>query len=300
VSIALGEKATMPAPIPPSEPRSRDELRAHYEIEKQLAARLRDAGREERRSLYTSLYDELFRRVPSHPQVVGRADPEAGRPLLDKQLRFLGPFLNSETVFLEVGAGDCALSLAIAPRVRQVYAVDVSNEMTSAVRPPSNFALVLSDGCSIPVPTGSITVAYSHQLMEHLHPDDALEQLHAIHTALAPGGVYLCITPSRLSGPHDISRYFDDTASGFHLREYTAGELRHLFESTGFSHLRLRVGGGAAFVPLPLGPVVILERLLAATPVRLRQRLAGAQPLRMLLGVKLAATKSDDRAGDRA
>ena len=61
--------------------------------------------------------------------------------------------------------------------------------------------------------------------MEHLHPDDALEQLQNIYSALVPGGIYLCITPNRLSGPQDVSRDFDMVATGFHLKEYTISEL---------------------------------------------------------------------------
>jgi hypothetical protein len=38
-----------------------DQRRAHYEIERELASRLRSAAKEERRTLYSSLYDELFR-----------------------------------------------------------------------------------------------------------------------------------------------------------------------------------------------------------------------------------------------
>jgi hypothetical protein len=32
--------------------------------------------------------------------------------------------------------------------------------------------------------------------MEHLHPEDAFEQLRNIIRALAPGGRYVCITPT--------------------------------------------------------------------------------------------------------
>ena len=62
----------------------------------------------------------------------------------------------------------------------------------------TNFELIISDGISIPVPAGSIDFAYSNQLMEHLHPDDAESQLENVFTALRPGGAYLCITPNRL------------------------------------------------------------------------------------------------------
>ena len=105
--------------------------------------------------------------------------------------------------------------------MRQVYALDVSAEITSRVSLPSNFKLILSDGTSVPLPPESVDVAYSNQLMEHLHPDDALEQLQGIWRALRPGGVYICLTPNRVNGPHDISQYFDSVATGFHLKEYT-------------------------------------------------------------------------------
>ncbi len=42
-------------------------LRQHYEVEKELADRLRHATREERRILYGTVYDELYQRVPHHP-----------------------------------------------------------------------------------------------------------------------------------------------------------------------------------------------------------------------------------------
>ena len=47
---------------------------------------------------------------------------------------------------------------------------------------------VLSDGCSVPVPHDSVTLAYSFQVMEHIHPDDALEQLRNLFAVIAPGG----------------------------------------------------------------------------------------------------------------
>jgi hypothetical protein len=64
-------------------------------------------------------------------------------------------------------------------------------------------------------------VAYSYQLMEHLHPGDALEQLVNIYQALKRDSVYCCVTPNRISGPHDISVYFDTVAQGLHLKEYS-------------------------------------------------------------------------------
>jgi len=42
-----------------------------------------------------------------------------------------------------------------------------------------------------------------------------------------------------LSGPHDISAYFDDGATGFHLKEYSNEELYRLFLKTGFKNITL-------------------------------------------------------------
>ena len=56
--------------------RTLDQLREHYEIEKQLAQQLHNSTRQERKILYASLYDELFRRLPHHPQLTRKSSPE--------------------------------------------------------------------------------------------------------------------------------------------------------------------------------------------------------------------------------
>ncbi len=186
-------------------------VRRHYDIERALAAKLRSAPLTERGRLYRELYDELFSQIPDHPQLTRKASPDETRRYVDQLLAIVGRYLNPSSIFLEIGPGDCALSAAVAARVQHVYAVDVSSEITRRVL-PANCQLVLSDGTSIPV--AGATLAFSNQLMEHLHPDDARAQLENVYAALAPGGRYLCITPNALCGPHDISAGFDDLRDG--------------------------------------------------------------------------------------
>lgn len=281
----------MPAKVSTNEQRSLERLRAHYTIEKELAERLRHACKRERRSLYTALYDELFRRVPDHPQLTRKREPQSREAETARARTLLKRFLRPDRTFLEIGPGDCALALGIAREVRRVYAVDVSREIAGGLKLPANFELALSDGSTIPVPEGSVDVAYSDQLMEHLHPDDALDQLRNIYRALAPGGVYICITPNRLNGPHDISRYFDEHATGFHLREYTATELSSIFRTTGFSRVGILAGTRGFYLPLPLALVKLIEGALAALPVGLSKRVSRSPPLRLILGIKLVARK---------
>jgi SAM-dependent methyltransferase len=281
----------MPARIPQHEMRSYERIREHYLIEKELAARLRSASKDERRELYTAVYDELFRRVQDHPQLTLKADAASRQAEVAARLKLLRAYLRPDVTYLEVGPGDCALATAVARRVRKVYAVDVSNEIAAGVALPENLEFVISDGCTIPVPEGSVHLAYSDQLMEHLHTDDAAEQLANIYRALAPGGVYVCITPNRLTGPHDVSRYFDEVATGFHLREYTVGELTKLFRASGFRKFTILAGGGGFHLSVPPLLVKTIEQLMHLLPATFGRTLARGLPLRLILGAKLVAIK---------
>jgi SAM-dependent methyltransferase len=279
----LGEKAALDPPtrLPG---RTRDQIREQYGLEKKLAQRLRHAARHERPALYTEVYDELFQKLAHHPQRTRSRD----RPGITSQMRFLRPILTPQTRFLEIGAGDCALAAAVAPYVDSVCALEVSSEVTKGFEEPiSNLRVVHTRGTDIPLPDGSINLAYSYQVMEHLHPDDAFAQLREIGRVIAPGGAYLCITPNRLSGPHDISRFFDREATGLHLREYTVSELRKLFKQAGFSRFSLKRVIRSRSVTIPAAPIAAFERLLEPLPWPLRVRVARAD--RVARGLEIFA-----------
>jgi len=273
------------------ETRTREELRQHYDVERELADRLRNATKEERRTLYSEVYDELFKRVPLHPQHTNHASPERLAADIAEKMEILAPFLKPDATFLEIGPGDCEFAKTVAQRVARVLAIDVSDEITRTRRLPQNLQVVISDGSSIPVPPESVDVAYSNQLMEHLHPDDAVDQLKQLLAALKPGGVYLCITPSRLTGPHDISGDFESEASGFHLKEYTVGDLTALFRQVGFARMRIIFGGRGRFLLLPPWTATVWEKLLGLLPYALRKSIALKPPFRWLFGVRLAGFK---------
>jgi SAM-dependent methyltransferase len=272
--------------------RSRERLLAHYLVERELADRVRGAeSYDERRRIMSGMYQELFERVPDHPRLAN-PDTEAKRQRdVDWSLAQLRPFLTSASVFLEIGAGDCALSRRVAELASRVYAIDIIDQ-TQGQPLPFNCTLLVSDGRSIPVPDASVDVAFSDQLMEHLHPEDAMQQLAEIHRCLKPGGTYVCITPNRLYGPTDVSGYFEDTARGFHLREYSLRDLREVFTRSGFSGLQAYVGARGHFARCPPAPLEAIETALERLPSRVRRRIAATKPMRALLGVRLAATKA--------
>jgi SAM-dependent methyltransferase len=276
--------------VVPGEKRTVDQLRQHYEVEKELANKLRHSAREQRAGLYSQVYDDLFRRVPNHPQWTKRKTSQHERTL-DGQIRSLQPYLKPDITFMEVGAGDCSLSLRAAQHVRQVYAVEVSAEVTGGLTRPPNFKLLISNGCDIPLADQTVDVAYSFQLMEHIHPDDASDQLREIHRVLKPGGVYFCVTPNRLSGPHDISMYFDDVATGLHLKEYSIGDLNRIFHQVGFGRVWVERLDKAKRMRLPVAPLVLLENTLELLPGSTRRAVTRSYVFSRLLDASVVAEK---------
>ena len=264
----------MPLPIPSSEARSHDLLKRHYEIEKALAQRLRVATKPERGRLYRELYDEFFRSVPGLPRLA--EDLESQRQVVALQTVALEPFLDKDTVFLEIGAGDCALALELAGRARRVIAVDASAEAVGSADLPDNFELVLTDATELDLDPESVDLAYSCHFLEHLHPEDAADHLVAVRRVLRPGGAYVCVTPNRLWGPHDISKYFDDAPTGFHLREYTHGDLARLFRDCGYRQIRALRGLAQPPRCVALWPYACLEGGLGLLPQRVRRSVMAA------------------------
>jgi hypothetical protein len=197
-------------------------------------------------------------------------------------MRLLRHFLDPDSVYLEVGAGDCHLAATIARQVRQAYAVEASDVIAGSGPRPANFQMIISEGIGIGVQPGVATVAYSHMLLEHLHPDDADQHVHEVYQALAPGGVYICVTQHSVSGPHDISKDFDEVATGFHLKEYTYRELRNLFRRVGFASTKPWMGLKGRFFPVPETAVSVMERLLHLLPRRLAKGMALRFPLKSL------------------
>ena len=271
------------------ESRPPERLRAHYEIERELASRLRSSRREERASLYGEVYDELFARLPDHPQ--HKADPEKRRRNTAMQAAFLRPMLSPDAVFVEVGCGDAAVTQAVAAHVREAVGIDVTSALVDHAGAPANFRFMRTDGTALALADGMADLVYSNQLMEHLHPDDARQQLGEIIRVLRPGGRYVCSTPNRLTGPHDISCYFGHEPRGFHLREYDHASLAAMFRDAGFRSTRTVVSVKGRRMDLPVGPVSFVERLLAGLPHGMQIRVASLGPVRNMAGVLLIGQK---------
>jgi SAM-dependent methyltransferase len=262
-------------------------------FETRIASRLRDASRAERMRLYSELYDAYAR---AFPESVPGAMDDADRNVR-YELAFARRSVSADAVVAEVGPGRCALAISLAKSCKRVYGVDVVDQSPKESA-PANFQHVLTDGIHIPLPDGSVDVVISNQMMEHLHPEDAVDQTKDILRVLRTGGCYLCITPNRLHGPHDTSARFDDlscpivdgsyVANGLHLKEYTNLELSQLFSEAGFRNWRHFVGARGIYVQGPPQLIEWCEHVIRWVPARFRKR---SRLLQVLLGVRMVASK---------
>jgi hypothetical protein len=100
------------------------------------------------------------------------------------------------------------------------------------------------------------------------------------------------LTPNRLTGPADISRHFDDVPTGFHLREYTVGEVASLMRAAGFERVRAWTTRKGHSLPLPWLLVNAVEHALDRLPRTWARRLGEALPVRVIVGAYVVATKA--------
>jgi SAM-dependent methyltransferase len=242
----------MPAPSQtPTEAKRR-----HFEVERELADRLRKSTREERPRLVPELYGELYRRVPDHPRIQRMQDAAAAERSLANQWRLLEPYLTESVRMVEFGAGDGGLSRRVAERLpaAQVTALEVC-EQAERTGPP-NLRWVAHDGFEVPLASGAFDLAFSYQVLEHIHPDDVAEHFRQAARVLRPGGVYVLSVPHEASGPHDVSRYFGDALQTFHLKEWSYSEVERMMRAAGFGKIRpywrghVRAQGGAVHLAL--------------------------------------------------
>jgi SAM-dependent methyltransferase len=262
---------------------------SQYDVERELADRLKAADASKRADIYGAVYQELYARVPDHPQLRRKDEAGARRRQAERDIRWLGPDLDASYVFLEIGAGDGLFALEAARRCRVVYAVEPSGLLDGGVWPPNLEFIADSDPSLASVPE-RIDVAFSDQMIEHLHADDALRHFSGVRRVLSVGGCYYFRTPSRLSGPHDVSRGKDVVATGLHLKEYSYTELRAILRRSAFTNLQPYVRVGGRYVRVPGGILLAFEIALERLPVAWRQRIARSSVGTRVLGVAVRAS----------
>lgn len=257
-------------------------------LEKELANKLKNTTVEERRTAYKTLYGELFEKFPNISY-----DPNSNNlHKLTWQLKFLKPLLNKKSVFMEVGAGNCLLSIEVAKQVKQVIAYEVADAIPHIKNKPDNLLLKIFDGIDIREDAHSIDVIYSNQVFEHLHPHDALHHVKQYFNMLNNGGRLVLITPHALTGPHDVSRNYSTKPEGFHMKEYMYKELKKILLDAGFIKTKLFIGHKRiGYFSVNVLLLLVLEKLYSFVPLFIRYKLKNNFVMLNLFRIKMIAVK---------
>jgi SAM-dependent methyltransferase len=259
--------------LPPNRPF--EQIKNHYLVEKAIAERLKNASREERKLIYATMNDEVFRQVPDHPRLSQRNDERQTRIANKSKLALVREFLNPSRIFVEFGPGDCRFALEVVNQVKTVYAIDISDQRGESNAIPENFTLIIYDGYQLDEIQGSsIDLVFSDQFLEHLHPEDTRLHFELAYHILKPGGKYIFRTPHAFTGPHDVSQYFSNDPQGFHLKEWTYIEFKQLFKELNFSQFYAIWQAKGIRLRLPYFYVQACEHMLNLFPRRYKRALA--------------------------
>jgi SAM-dependent methyltransferase len=153
--------------------------------------------------------------------------------------------------------------------------VDYAAEALSDIRRRQPRARVVrADAACLPFPSASFDLVVSFETIEHVA--DACAFVKSIRRVLKPGGQLVLSTPNRAFGPPERH-----TSNPFHVREFSAGELRDLLARS-FREVDLygqRPGLAYRFVPFlmvdrDLSPAALAWKLLVRLPFGVKDSLA--------------------------
>lgn len=144
----------------------------------------------------------------------------------------IGRIVGKNQQVLEVGCGEGILSIALSRSGNNVEGIDISDicillaNKNKRLFKATNVNFSRMSAVKIDFPPNTFDWIVSADLIEHLHPEDALNHLIEARRILKTKGKYLLITPNQILGPH---------AGALHLKEYSLKELKMLFRKAGFS-----------------------------------------------------------------
>jgi ubiquinone/menaquinone biosynthesis C-methylase UbiE len=187
--------------------------------------------------------------------------------------RFAAGFIKTGDLVLDVACGAGFGLRMLENAGARVIGLDY-NAATLQTIPSTR--LVRGDATRLPITSGAIDHVTSMETIEHV--SDAKALVAEARRVLKPGGYFILSTPNRAFGPPQRH-----TANPYHVREFTANELRQLV-CEHFRSVELfgqRPSPDYRFVPYLLyrpdyTPRALLWKLMLRLPYRMRDVLSRA------------------------
>ncbi|MGH9442531.1 MAG: class I SAM-dependent methyltransferase [Thermoanaerobaculia bacterium] len=193
------------------------------------------ARQDAKKSIFTNATDESF-------ESSGRADAERIARLVSK-----------DAMILNIGCGIGRVEKYLAPRVRELHAVDISRKMIALAKrrlsglPNVFLREVAPDEYLSAYGDETFDLVFSLLVLQHTEREHAFTYLQHAHRVLKPGGTLFVQFPNFLS-PEYTSTFLDPVVlkhlSASRVRCYTQDEVRHLLGMLGFEIRSLTLEAG--------------------------------------------------------
>ncbi|NLG49417.1 MAG: class I SAM-dependent methyltransferase [Chloroflexi bacterium] len=202
-----------------------------FEIEGRWREKLLEgASAEDFQRAYDELHAEFLQRQDGEGEIYAEVNP---RSSVDDRIRAVVlASIRPGSRVLEVGTGDGETAYLLAQQGNHVLSTDVSLLALEKARARwggqdgLDLRYVFGDARALEAPDASYDYVVSENLVEHISLADMRRHLAEAQRVLKPGGCYLLYTPSRL--------WSGRVSAGFHLHNYTLGELSRLLREYGF------------------------------------------------------------------
>ncbi len=186
---------------------------------------------------YDKIYRDLMAHTPSNPDNEKRT--YGFNPVFIEERKDLF----RDRIVIDIGCGSGASTEHISRYAKHVYGLEYSSvimaEANKEFGPHGNIEFRELEDLTLPFEDESIDVAYSNDVIEHLHPDDAFMHLQEVRRVLRTGGQYYFWTPGKKSGPHDFTKNFylmgyGVPAQASHIKEYDFEEMIEILKQAKF------------------------------------------------------------------
>jgi SAM-dependent methyltransferase len=181
-------------------------------------------------------------------KIYNTEDPAAFNQAGEQHAKELLPYIESKSTVLEIGCGVGRLVRHVAPRARQVFAVDASADMLrfakDYLKDLDNVELIHNDGWTLSaVMDASVDFVYSWLVFQHIDVEEALSYILEAHRVLKPQAL-LWVQFAHFLGDHFFSHDLWTYAlrkkkDPGRVRGYTIPQVIKLLQGGGFSILSL-------------------------------------------------------------